>query len=300
MSENIPTAEVRAGLAKFNPETRVVDVEGRKTVLDARSSRVLQTLTEQFGECVSKDRLMSVGWPAQLVHENSLAKAISKLRRAIDGSGVEIAAAYGVGYTLRDSNLRAGTNPTSAEPGPAIQNQARSRRPAVLVISICAILLTAAVVSLAVDRLGEAAPVRRGAPITNDPPNAVATILWVDDHPSNNALEVESLRRRRVAVHITESTADALKLLGINRYKLVVSDLGRGEDRLAGIRMIAAMKQRGLTVPVIIYTVRPKDRAGQETLRQLVAGAGAEALAVTPEEVRASISRQLAPARVAG
>ena len=261
-------------------------------MLDARSSSVFRTLSESFGDCVTKDELMRAGWPNQLVHENSLAKAISKLRRAIDGSGIEIAAAYGVGYILRDSESSAATDPPS--PGLLAATRSRPNRRTVLMLSVGAVLLTAAAGSFAVGWLGQTVPIRRTPPITNDPPDATATILWVDDHPSNNALEVEDLRRRRVAVHLTESTGDALKLLGINRYKLVVSDLGRGEDRLAGLRMTAAMKQRGMTVPVIIYTVRPEDRSGQERLKRLVAGAGAS-LAVTPEEVRASIARQLAP-----
>ena len=295
MSENVRSAEFRIRALQFNPQARTVQVGGRKTVLDPRSSSVLEALSESFGECVSKDALMRAGWPTQLVHENSLAKAISKLRRAIDGSGVEIAAAYGVGYTLRESGSSVPTAPAPPDPEPAI-SRPRSGRHAVLMISLAAALLSASVASLAVHWIGQAVPVRRSPPITNDAPDAVATILWVDDHPSNNALEVEDLRRRRVAVHLTESTGDALKLLGINRYKLVVSDLGRGEDRLAGLKMIAAMKQRGMTVPVIIYTIRPEDRLGQVRLQRMVAGAGASDLAVTPQEVRSTISRRLAPA----
>lgn len=294
MSDMIRSDDIRTGRFKFDPVTRTVDVAGRRTVLDARSSRVFLALTEQFGNCVTKDTLMHAGWPNQIVHENSLAKAISKLRRALDGSGIEIAAAYGVGYTLRESDSGVDPETSPPEAQPAIRTRSRPGRRIFLMMSLAAVLLTAAAGIHAVDWVGQAVPIRRSPPITNDPPNATATILWVDDHPSNNALEVEELRRRRVAVHLTESTGDALKLLGINRYKLVVSDLGRGEDRLAGLKMIAAMKQRGMTAPVIIYTVRPKDRAGQERLQHLAATAGASDLAVTPEEVRSSISRQLA------
>jgi DNA-binding NtrC family response regulator len=155
--------------------------------------------------------------------------------------------------------------------------------------------LIAAVTGLfIVERSGSTVPIRQTLPITNDASDAVATILWVDDHPSNNALEVEALRRNRVAVHLAESTDDALKLLAFNRYRLVVSDLGRGEDRLAGLRMIGAMKQRRMTVPVLIYTVRPKGANGLDTLRRLATESGAAGVAVTPQEVRADISRQLA------
>ena len=291
MIDVIRSDEIRAGRFQLDPVTRVMDVAGRKTVLDVRSSRVLLALTEQRGNCVTKDTLMRAGWPGQIVHENSLAKAISKLRRAIEGSGIEIAADYGVGYTLRgivDTDI-------TSDPRPKIKDQSRPERRITRMVLLGAVLLIAIAGILAVDRLGQAVPIRSTPPITNDPPDATATILWVDDHPSNNALEVEQLRRRRVAVHLTESTGDALKLLGINRYELVVSDLGRGEDRLAGLRMIAVMKQRGINVPVIIYTVQPKDRSGQERLRHMAAAAGATDLATSPEEVRLSISRQLAP-----
>ena len=94
MSDIVGSADFRIRALEFDPQTRVVQVPGRRTVLDARSSRVLEALSNSFGDCVAKDDLMRAGWPTQLVHENSLAKAISKLRRAIDGSGVEIAAVY--------------------------------------------------------------------------------------------------------------------------------------------------------------------------------------------------------------
>ena len=72
MSDMIGSAEIRAGRLKFDPVARVVEVAGRRTMLDARSSRVFLALAEQFGDCVTKDALMHAGWPTQLVHENSL------------------------------------------------------------------------------------------------------------------------------------------------------------------------------------------------------------------------------------
>ena len=125
--------------------------------------------------------------------------------------------------------------------------------------------------------------------MTNDPPNAVATILWVDDHPANNEREVEEFRRKRIAVHLAKSTDDAMKLLAMHRYELVVSDLGRGEDRLAGIKMADILRDRGSSVPIIIYTMRPADKAGQIAQRELVKSAGVNDLAVTPQEVRQKV-----------
>jgi DNA-binding NtrC family response regulator len=141
----------------------------------------------------------------------------------------------------------------------------------------------------------QAVPIRTAPPLTHDAPDALATILWVDDHPSNNRLEIAAFKQHRIAVHLAESTEDALKLVAMNRYALLISDLGRGDDRLAGLKMIEAMQNRGMTVPVIIYTMRPKDRAGQEAQRRMVADAGAIDLALTPQEVRAKVLKRLAP-----
>jgi DNA-binding response OmpR family regulator len=294
MSDRTSSGAVRIRALEFDPQTGTLTVADRKTLLDPRSSNVLSALTESFGECVSKDALLQAAWPAQLVHENSLAKAISRLRRGIEGSGIEIAAVYGLGYRLQNADEWGGE---AAWAGGDVPPQMPKRwwRERSIGIKAAVSLIPLAVVTglFIVERPGDSVPVRQTLPITNDAPDAIATILWVDDHPSNNALEVEALRKRRIAVHLAESTEDAFKLLAFNRYALVVSDLGRGEDRLAGLRMIGAMKQRGVNVPVLIYTVRPKNPDGLETLRRLAADSGAVGVAVTPQEVRSDIYRKM-------
>jgi DNA-binding response OmpR family regulator len=294
MTENRRVEAFAVERLRFDPVMRLIVVNGQKSVLDASSTRIFAALAAQFGDCVSKDALLTAGWPGQHIHENSLAKSVSKLRRAIAGSGAEIAAVYGLGYVLR----RPGDNPSAAAGQAVVEQPARAARlnlsGAVPWALTAAVLLITVVVSAVSFGVGQpAVAIRHTAPITNDSPNAIATILWVDDHPSNNRLEIEAFRRQRIAVHLAESTGDALKLLAINRYRLVISDLGRGEDRLAGVKMMDVMKQHGLNAPVIIYTVRPKDGSGQKAQRRLVAAAGAAGLAVTPEEVRTQVFRQL-------
>jgi DNA-binding response OmpR family regulator len=280
---------------EYVPQSRTIVLDGRTTVLDARSANVFAALVDKFGQGIAKDELLRFGWPGQLVHENSLAKAVSKLRQAISGSGLEIVAAYGFGYTLREivkadvSDARADED-ASVGAAPALDAGARPRAFTRTQAAFGVLLgLVAIVTAVAWVRSDASVPIRQTMPITNDPPNAVATILWVDDHPSNNELEVEEFRRRRIAVHLAKSTEDAMNLLNMNGYDLVVSDLGRGEDRLAGLRMTEALRQRGLTIPVFIYTMRPNETAGQIAQRRLVASAGASDLAVTPEEVRAKV-----------
>jgi DNA-binding response OmpR family regulator len=280
---------------EFDPRVRSIDVGGRRTVIDGRSCSVFAALAERVGDCVSKEELLRAAWPNQLVHENTLAKAISKLRRAVRGSGLEIVAAYGVGYILReavvDHALSVDNVPPAESSGPPIK-PLRSRY---AIAAIVAVILSAAGGMIAYSSPQRPVAIRNTPPVTHDAPDAQATILWVDDHPSNNQLEIAAFKQHRIAVHLAESTGDALKLVAMNRYPLVISDLGRGEDRLAGLKMIEAMKQRGIAVPVMIYTIRPKDRAGQEAQRQMVADAGAADLAVTPQEVRTKVLKRLAP-----
>ena len=299
MTRDIRSTPVRILDVEFSPHVRSLNVRGQRTVLDSRSCSVFAALAERFGDCVSKEELLRAAWPNQLVHENSIAKAISKLRRAIRGSRLEIVAAYGVGYILRqaavDQALAMDNVPLGKPPGPVVKSVGSRTSIGAAAIVALLVILSAAGGIWTLAHSHRPVSIGRTPPVTHDAPDALATILWVDDHPTNNRLEIDFVKQHRIAVHLAESTADALKLIAMNRYALLISDLGRGEDRLAGLKMIAAMKELRMTVPVIIYTIRPADRAGQEAQRRMVAAAGAVDLAVTPQEARAKVLARLAP-----
>jgi DNA-binding response OmpR family regulator len=268
-------------------------------LLDTRSALVLEKLAEEFGECVSKDTLLATAWPGRLVHENSLAKAISRLRKAISGSGLAITAAYGLGYTLGEAGEGSSIADDAERPQQFRGSGEQFQRPSSrwMVLAPLAILATTALAVFGNNRSEPEVSIRSTAPLTHDAADALATVLWVDDNPSNNRLEVEYFKRRKIAVHLVESTEDALKLLQMNHYQLVLSDLGRGDDRLAGLKLIQAMKQQSIMAPVIIYTIRPDDRASQQAQQRMVAEAGALDLAVTPSEVRSKVIRLIAKPR---
>jgi DNA-binding response OmpR family regulator len=295
MSDTTPDSPISIADVAFDRQERVIVAANRRTALDHRSGEIFAALAARPNICVDKETLLRAAWPSQIVHENSLAKAISRLRSALEGSRLEIVASYGIGYTLREvgDSRSAIDQPNDIQPPAETAGQAVNRRR--VPIGVAVALLAASPFVGAVAWWKSSVPLRETPPITNDAPNAIATILWVDDHPVNNRLEVELFKERGIAVHLAENTADALKLLTMNRYDLVISDLGRGEDRLAGLKMTQSMKQAGSKVPVIIYTVRPKEPSGQAAQRRLAAEAGVADLAVTPEEVRAKVIQRLAP-----
>lgn len=296
MIGKIQVAELQTLGLWFDPRVRTIEVAGRRSVLDSRSCRVFSTLAERFGECLTKEELLRAAWPDQHIHENSLAKAISKLRRAMDGSAIEIVASYGLGYMMQAASTRPAQALSNSPPEDlaiAAEHASRKRPTSRVAVIALSALVMAGAAGLTLRRWPSAMPSKTPL-ITHDAPDAVATILWVDDHPSNNRLQIDEFKQDGIAVHLAETTEDALNLVSMNRYDLVISDLGRGEDRLAGLKMIQAMRQRGRTAPVVIYTVRPKDRAGIQAQQQLVADAGATDLAVTPQEVRSKVRGRLA------
>jgi hypothetical protein len=54
-----------------------------------------------------------------------------------------------------------------------------------------------------------------------------ARILWVDDHPENNAALVELLRKIGARIDTAESNDEGLALMRSNRYDAIISDVGR-------------------------------------------------------------------------
>jgi DNA-binding winged helix-turn-helix (wHTH) protein/TolB-like protein/TPR repeat protein len=75
--------------------------DGVPLAIDRRGIDLLFHLAENAGRTVSKDALIAVAWPGRVVSENSLVKAISKLRQALgDGDGDCLQVVHGYGYRL--------------------------------------------------------------------------------------------------------------------------------------------------------------------------------------------------------
>src|SRR5205823_15007856 len=78
--------------------------------------------------------------------------------------------------------------------------------------------------------VGLATPASRDVGWISPSPNGrpkPAGVLWVDDHPENNVLEMDQLQRRGVPVDTARSTQQALEQLTSRRYQIIVSDMDR-------------------------------------------------------------------------
>lgn len=84
-------------------------------------------------------------------------------------------------------------------------------------------------------------------------------LLWVDDHPENNAYELESLRRILDVVTAT-TNEEAFAIVAEQQIDAVVSDIGRDYDppgqRPGGVRLLQELHERfpDETPPILYYT----------------------------------------------
>lgn len=86
---------------------------------------------------------------------------------------------------------------------------------------------------------------------------ALRSILWVDDHPENNAVLADSWRRDGARVEIARSTSEALQLLESHAYGLIISDMGRQESDVdvpdAGLRLLTQFRMTDPITPFVLY-----------------------------------------------
>lgn len=93
-----------------------------------------------------------------------------------------------------------------------------------------------------------------------------ARILWVDDNPGNNRLEIESLEKAGLVVDTVRTNAEAAERVVGRRYNLVISDIARDTDHekgKAGLELPKRLAPDRNRVPPILYYVETAE--GEET-----------------------------------
>ncbi len=84
------------------------------------------------------------------------------------------------------------------------------------------------------------------------------SILWVDDNPINNTYESSILKRLGASIVTARSTEEALALLNIDSYDLIISDIHRmesgRENPAAGYDLLDAVMQREPDSTLVFYT----------------------------------------------
>lgn len=91
---------------------------------------------------------------------------------------------------------------------------------------------------------------------------AGGTVLWVDDVPFNNRLEVRALQVRGVLVDVATSNEEAVAFARKGDYDLVLSDIGRPAGEETGVKLPARLRAADLRCPIAFYVGKVEgDRA---------------------------------------
>lgn len=89
----------------LDSQTYTLYVEGRSMILPENEGRILEELTRQSGEVVSKEQLSNALWgTTEFIDENALQVNMTRLRRTLKEVGLErrIQTIRGAGYCLRE------------------------------------------------------------------------------------------------------------------------------------------------------------------------------------------------------
>jgi DNA-binding response OmpR family regulator len=266
---------VRFGNAQFDTAPGRLFVAGRRVELDRPCAAILALLLREADQDVDKDRLLEAGWPGRVVHENSLAKAIGRLRQALGDDAGAIETAHGFGYRFV----------SRIEHAPIVSEPVAPGRPARVSAVVLSIIAPVAVGALWLTMHSGATATLDPPPlIKGEPADSIGRVLWVDDHPQNNTAERRYLESRKVAVYEVTTTDEALELLSMYDYGAVISDMNRGGKPLAGLALVKEMRRRKDETPFVLYTVVPSTAQ-----RALLREAGGQTAAVKPNQLYAAV-----------
>lgn len=92
------------------------------------------------------------------------------------------------------------------------------------------------------------------------------SLLWVDDVPENTVFERQALEALGISIVTALTTEEALSRLQGRDFALVISDMARPPDQLAGYTLLDRLRAAGDPTPLIIYssTETPEQRAEAE------------------------------------
>ena len=121
--------------------------------------------------------------------------------------------------------------------------------------------------------------------VTIDIDDDIRDILWVDDHPKNNAFLIASLNKEGISVSTAAHTKEAIKRFERGAFDCVISDSCRREgeetrNHQAGFELASELRELGTNVPIYIYT----DEV-DEKMKKKAHHVGATAITSSPSEL---------------
>ena len=89
-------------------------------------------------------------------------------------------------------------------------------------------------------------------------PENLTSLLWVDDHPKNNAMLIQNFTEKGISITTASSTKEALLKMETEKFDAIITDMGRTEsgERLdtAGIDLSRKIRENDKNIPIFIYS----------------------------------------------
>lgn len=83
--------------------------------------------------------------------------------------------------------------------------------------------------------------------------NCLYRVLWVDDYPSNNEVIIDLFEEMNIQFDIAITTKQGIEMFINNDYNLIITDMGRGKERDAGIKLIQKLNLLHCKVPIVVF-----------------------------------------------
>ncbi len=117
------------------------------------------------------------------------------------------------------------------------------------------------------------------------------TVLWVDDHPENNAFLIQRFEEEGIEVVLAKSTAEALTRSDASPPDMVITDLGRREDgksfSFAGLDLVRQIRRRDPAIPIAVFA----GARGMQNREKLTL-AGAQLVTQSSVELQVFVQKQ--------
>lgn len=265
------------GNIRVNTKSNRLSINGAAVNVDERIYGLLVALINCYPNHCSKAHLLEILWPDTVVSDWSISKLVSETRQTFKLNGVDqeiIQTLHGRGYRLATGfgdQLRTIEDDNKNIPTVSSKQNFLFKKPYLisLVIGLFAILFVYLI------KNQESSPLQK-----SEPAKSIGRLLWVDDHPDNNLTEKAYLEGYDITVYQVTSSEDALTSLALYQYDVVVSDMGRNGEVLAGLNLLKAMRENNDKTPFLLYTI-VLSQAQQQVL-QKYQGQG---VAVEPEKL---------------
>ncbi|QYJ86621.1 response regulator [Shewanella mesophila] len=285
---------------QYSFDTFVLDINARALYIDEqlvtcdeRIVTLLVLLIEAYPDYCKQTYLLNTIWPNTIVSHWSISRLISDTRKLFAKLGLTIPliqTLHGRGYQLshevainlikleKENITTPPQHDNMTEPYKPDRLKNASLKPRTSQHRIYLTLLSLGVFCVALILGFHQAKSQRLK--LAEPQKVNARILWVDDHPENNQREQKHLEQHHFGIYNATSTQDAMLLLSLYKYDAIITDMGRDQDPLSGLKFIQLVREQNIDTPIYLYTIVPS-----ESLRKTALTYGAQGIASESNEL---------------